>query len=78
LILKSTNDKIIFPYHSKIIKKINTLYEKIHPNFKAANPILSGSYLITLTVSPHAFYQDYDFYFSNNHVIITDFLVLLL
>ena len=53
------------PYQSKIINKIDKIYNLIHPDFKETKPILSGSFLIKLLVSPDADFGDYDFYFEN-------------
>lgn len=55
----------VIPYQLKIDAKINKLIDTISPEFKHCNPILSGSYLIHLVVSPETEYSDYDFYFSS-------------
>lgn len=64
MILHSSNS---FPkiLHQELINtKINNLLREIHPDFIHTNPILSGSYLIKLAVSPNSDYNDYDFYFE--------------
>lgn len=61
----STKEKPIFPYQKKIIDNVNSMLMSIHPEFKSLNPILSGTYLINLVVSPLAEYSDYDFYFQD-------------
>ena len=53
------------PYQGKIIKKVNALINTIHPDFKDCNPILSGSYMVKLSVAPAADFKDYDFYFES-------------
>jgi hypothetical protein len=65
LILISTNEKKLIPYHTKIISSIKKIYQNIHPDFETCNPILSGSYLLKLSVFPDANYSDYDLYFTS-------------
>lgn len=61
----STKENPIFPYQKKIIDNVNSMLMGIDPGFKDLNPILSGTYLINLVVSPLADYSDYDFYFQD-------------
>lgn len=65
MICTSYKDQPKIPYQSKIINKIDKIYDIIHPEFKKTKPILSGSFLIKLLVSPDAPFGDYDFYFQN-------------
>ena len=64
LIIHSTASAPKLLHQNLVNKKINTLLRSIHPDFYTTNPILSGSYLIKLTVSPASDYGDYDFYFT--------------
>ena len=65
MIITSTVQNNYIPYQKKINFIINNLLDKISPKFKDTNPILSGSYLLSLIVSQNTPYSDYDFYFQS-------------
>lgn len=58
------------PHHNKILKKLNTLFNSLHPELKNTNPIISGSYAINLLFKPTATYKDIDFYFESEQDFI--------
>ena len=64
MILHSLNSSPKLLHQHLINNKVQALLREVHPDFVYTNPILSGSYLIKLVVSPTSDYNDYDFYFE--------------
>jgi hypothetical protein len=65
LLITSTEQNKTFPYHNKAILNYISILNKLHPDLKKANPIVSGSCALSLLYTPNTLYNDIDLYFCS-------------